>query len=152
MEDMPLSRWAAPAAAALAALSVAAGLAGCSSAASAPAPPAGAGGTGVTVTGGDGAGTAGIVPHASRLRWHACGGQLAGLECTTLQVPLNYADPGGRKLTLALSMAPATGAGRQQQGVPLGQPGGPGRPGPSAGGEGAAGIRREAAADYDIVG
>jgi pimeloyl-ACP methyl ester carboxylesterase len=152
MEDMPLSRWAAPAAAALAALSVAAGLAGCSSAASAPAPPAGAGGTGVTVTGGDGAGTAGVVPHASKLRWQACGGQLAGLECTTLQVPLNYADPGGRKLTLALSMAPATAPRSQQQGVLLVNPGGPGAPGRSLAGEVAAGISRQAAADYDIVG
>jgi len=34
-------------------------------------------------------------------------------------LPLNYADPGGRKITLALSMAPATAPVAQQQGVLL---------------------------------
>ena len=46
-------------------------------------------------------------------------------------MPLNYADPGGRKITLALSMIPATAPAAKQQGVLLVNPGGPGEPGRS---------------------
>ena len=55
-------------------------------------------------------------PDASRLR------------CASLQVPLNYSDPGGRKITLALSEIPATAPAAQRQGVLLVNPGGPGAP------------------------
>ncbi len=102
--------------------------------------------------GGDGAGTAAIVPEASTLRWSACTGSLAGAECTSLQVPLNYADPGGRKITLALSMIPATAPVSEQQGVLLVNPGGPGAPGRSLAAEVAAGLSPQVAATYDIVG
>jgi pimeloyl-ACP methyl ester carboxylesterase len=149
---MPSSRRAATIAATLAALAAAAGLAGCSSGGSGLAP--GASGGGAVATGGGGAGTTGIVPGAStpRLRWHACTGQLTGLQCATLQVPLNYADRSGRKLTLALSMVPATAPRSQQQGVLLVNPGGPGEPGRSLAGAVAQGISPQVAADYDIVG
>ena len=59
-----------------------------------------------------------------------------GPECATLAVPLNYADPGGRKITLALSMIPATAPAARQQGVLLVNPGGTGRARPLARGGG----------------
>ena len=112
----------------------------------------GSGSTG-SATGSAGAGTAAIVPTASTLRWHSCSGQqFAGLECSSLQVPLNYAEPSGRKITLALSMAPATAPVAQQQGVLLVNPGGPGASGLALAGEVASGISPQVAADYDIVG
>jgi pimeloyl-ACP methyl ester carboxylesterase len=89
---------------------------------------------------------------ASALKWHACTGQLAGLECAALQVPLNYADPSGRKITLALSMAPATAPVSQQQGVLLVNPGGPGESGLSLAADVAQGLSPQVAATYDIVG
>jgi pimeloyl-ACP methyl ester carboxylesterase len=114
---------------------------------------ASAGSTGTGSAGSDGAGTAAIVPQASTLSWHSCSGQqLTGLECSSLQVPLNYADPSGRKITLALSMAPATAPVAQQQGVLLVNPGGPGASGLALAAEVASGISPQVAADYDIVG
>ncbi|HEV3382626.1 MAG TPA: alpha/beta hydrolase [Trebonia sp.] len=99
-----------------------------------------------------GGSNAGIVPVASTLHWHSCAGQLQGLECGSVQVPVNYADPNGRKLTLALSMQPATAPLSQQQGILLVNPGGPGASGLSLAGAVAQGISPQAAADYDIVG
>ena len=52
--------------------------------------------------------TANIVPKHSTLQWHSCPSQGDGVECTMLSVPLNYQDPGGRQIQLALSMVPAT--------------------------------------------
>ena len=98
------------------------------------------------------AGSAAIVPQASRLNWKACSGQLAGLQCTTVRVPLNYADPGGRKISIALSMIPATAPAAQQQGVMLVNPGGPGEPGRSFAAYVAEGVSPQVLADYDIVG
>ena len=167
---MPMStpRLAMPAVASLAALLVAAGLSACTSGSS---PTTGSSGTGAgngtaaassapaTAGGapaGSGtvapAGSAAIVPQASALHWKSCGGQLSGLRCASVQVPLNYADPGGRKITIALSMAPATAPASEQQGVMLVNPGGPGEPGRSLAGDVAAGISPQAAATYDIVG
>jgi pimeloyl-ACP methyl ester carboxylesterase len=151
----PLSRGAVLAAVALA---LGAGLSACTSgpasSSSAPATgttaPASAGGA--SATGGDGTGTSAIVPTASTLHWSQCGGQLTGSECASLAVPLNYADPGGRKITLALSMIPATAPAAKQQGVLLVNPGGPGEPGRSLAGEVAARLSPQVAATYDIVG
>jgi pimeloyl-ACP methyl ester carboxylesterase len=100
------------------------------------------------------AGSAAIVPTAaaSTLNWRACSSSLAGLECASLQVPLNYADPGGRKITIALSMVPATAPASQQQGIMLVNPGGPGEPGRSFAGFIASGVSQQVRADYDIVG
>jgi pimeloyl-ACP methyl ester carboxylesterase len=94
----------------------------------------------------------------SRLQWHACPAAAAGapdakrLRCSSLQVPLNYADPGGRKITLALSEIPATAPAAQQQGVLLVNPGGPGAGGLSFAATTAAGLEPSVAADYDVVG
>ena len=95
---------------------------------------------------------------ASRLRWQPCPSAAAGapdatrLRCASLQVPLNYADPSGRKITLALSEIPATAPAAQQQGVLLVNPGGPGASGLSMAASTAAGLAPGVAADYDIVG
>jgi len=139
------------------ALAVGATVSACTSSGAAPEPSATAGSGGsasspAVAPGGDGAGTAAIVPEASTLHWSACGGSLAPAECSSLRVPLNYADPGGRKITLALSMIPATAPVAKQQGVLLVNPGGPGAPGRSLAAAVAAGLSPQVAATYDIVG
>jgi pimeloyl-ACP methyl ester carboxylesterase len=96
-----------------------------------------------------------ILPLHAALHWHSCSGQLAteGVpDCTMLSVPLNYADPGGRHISLALDMVPATAPQSQQQGVMLVNPGGPGGDGLPLAAEVAQGINPGVAADYDIVG
>jgi pimeloyl-ACP methyl ester carboxylesterase len=96
-----------------------------------------------------------IIPSHATLHWHSCSGELAteGVpDCTMLSVPLNYADPGGRHISLALDMVPATAPQSQQQGVMLVNPGGPGGDGLPLAAEVAQGIRSSVAADYDIVG
>jgi pimeloyl-ACP methyl ester carboxylesterase len=134
---------------ALVSLAVVGGLAACTSggAPSATSPVSSAAGSRSDATG-----SAAIVPHLSTLDWKPCGGQLAGMKCASLQVPLNYADPGGRKISIALSMIPATAPAAQQQGVMLVNPGGPGEPGRSLAAAVAEGISPQVAATYDIVG
>jgi pimeloyl-ACP methyl ester carboxylesterase len=96
--------------------------------------------------------TATVVPVHSTLHWHACSGQGSNVECTTLSVPVNYADPQGRHITLALDMVPATAPVSQQQGVLLVNPGGPGGDGLPLANEVAQGLSPSVAAEYDIVG
>jgi pimeloyl-ACP methyl ester carboxylesterase len=160
MEAMSISRAATSALVSLAALAGAGGLAACTSGGS-PASGSGtasgsgsAGGSAAQspAAGGYAPGSPAIVPQASALNWQPCTGQLAGMQCTTLQVPLNYADPGGRKITIALSMVPATAPAAQQQGVMLVNPGGPGEPGRSFAAYVAQGISPQVRAEYDIVG
>jgi pimeloyl-ACP methyl ester carboxylesterase len=96
-----------------------------------------------------------IVPTASTLRWHACAGELGLLripDCTMLSVPLNYADPGGRHISLALDMIPATAPQSQQQGILLVNPGGPGASGLTLALAAAERLSPGVVADYDIVG
>ncbi|MBV9095565.1 MAG: alpha/beta fold hydrolase [Streptosporangiaceae bacterium] len=117
----------------------------CTSAGSAAARP--------TAAGAQPSGTA--VPGHGPLRWHPCAGQLARLgapDCATLSVPLSYADPGARHITLALDMVPATAPASQQQGAMLVNPGGPGASGLPLAPEVAQGLSTAVAADYDIVG
>jgi pimeloyl-ACP methyl ester carboxylesterase len=73
-------------------------------------------------------------------------------DCATLSVPLNYADPGGRHISLALDMVPASAPPSQQQGILLVNPGGPGASGLSLAAEVASGLSPSVARDYDIVG
>ena len=96
-----------------------------------------------------------IIPAHAALHWHACSGQLAqeGVpDCTMLSVPLNYADPSGRHISLALDMIPATAPRSQQQGIMLVNPGGPGGSGLSLAPAVAQGLSPNVAADYNIVG
>jgi pimeloyl-ACP methyl ester carboxylesterase len=96
-----------------------------------------------------------VVPGHSTLQWHSCTGQLAqqGVpECATLSVPVDYAKPGGRHISLALDMIPATAPKSQQQGIMLVNPGGPGASGLPLAAEVAQGLSPAVAARYDIVG
>src|SRR5580692_2770598 len=96
--------------------------------------------------------TASIVPAHSSLKWHGCANEGTGAECAMLGVPLNYQDPSGRQIQLALSMVPATAPKSQQQGILLVNPGGPGGDGLPLAAEVQQGLSPSVAADYDIVG
>jgi pimeloyl-ACP methyl ester carboxylesterase len=89
---------------------------------------------------------------ADPLHWHNCMVQGASMQCASLQVPLNYAKPAGRKITLALSRVPATAPASQQQGDLLVNPGGPGGPGRGLAAFVAQGLNPQVAADYNIIG
>ena len=96
-----------------------------------------------------------IVPEHSTLHWHHCAGLLAqqGVpDCAMLSVPVDYAKPGGRHISLALDMIPATAPKSQRQGILLVNPGGPGGSGLSLAAEVAQGLSPAVAAQYDIVG
>src|ERR1700761_1722986 len=124
MEAVSFPRRGAAGVATLAALAVTVALTACSASTAEPATA-----TGASASAGGGAGSPAVVPSGSTgsaLRWSSCGKQLAGMGGGSLQVPLNYADPGGRKITIALSMVPATATKSQQQGLMLVNPGGPG--------------------------
>ncbi|HZZ53341.1 MAG TPA: alpha/beta hydrolase, partial [Trebonia sp.] len=147
---MSFPRRGAAGVATLTALAATVALTACSAGTAEPATAPGA-----SVSADGGAGSPAVVPPGtagSALRWSACGSQLAGMQCASLQVPLNYADPGGRKITIALSMVPATAPKSQQQGVMLVNPGGPGAPGRLLAGATATSLSPQVAADYDIVG
>jgi pimeloyl-ACP methyl ester carboxylesterase len=135
------------------------GVSACSATATSSAPAAGSTQPGSTQQAGgtpQAAGSAvGVVPAHSTLHWHSCSGQLAqqGVpDCTMLSVPVNYADPGGRHISLALDMIPATAPKSQQQGILLVNPGGPGGDGLPLAAEAAQGLSPGVAASYDIVG
>jgi pimeloyl-ACP methyl ester carboxylesterase len=147
METMSMSRRTAVITV-IAATSLTLAVTACTSARSSASGPSAPGGA----TAGSSAGSAGIIPDLARLHWRACTGQLSGMQCASLQVPVDYADPNGRKITLALSLVPATAPKSQQQGVLLVNPGGPGGTGRWLAGDVAEGIAPNVAADYDIVG
>jgi pimeloyl-ACP methyl ester carboxylesterase len=65
------------------------------------------------------------LPAVAPLTWAACGGSLAGqgLQCATLQVPLDYSNPAGPTIGIALDKLAATGS---RIGSLLINPGGPG--------------------------
>src|SRR5215211_7372016 len=89
-----------------------------------------------------------IAPSAA-LTWSACGD---GWECATLAVPLDYADPTGAPVDLALTRLPATDPSRRI-GVLLVNFGGPGGPAVSTLHEvGAQLFPDELRARFDLVG
>lgn len=88
-----------------------------------------------------------VLPPPVPVEWRACGG---GFDCATVAVPVDYLDPAGGTLDLALVRRPA-GDPAQRIGTLVMNPGGPG----------ASGVRRvrrgfvvsdEVAARFDIVG
>jgi len=85
------------------------------------------------------------------LHWTSCPAEGTGVQCAMLSVPVNYADPSGRHIQLALDMVPATAPARDQQGILLVNPGGPGGDGLPLAAEIASGLKASVAADYDIV-
>ena len=98
------------------------------------------------------AGARGAARPVPPVHWHSCLVQGASMQCASLQVPLDYAHPGGRKITLALSRVAATAPASQQQGDLLVNPGGPGGPGRSLAAFVAQGLSPQVAADYNIIG
>lgn len=68
------------------------------------------------------------VPKPNPLRWAACSskGTLTGLQCASLDVPLDYTKPAGTQITLELSRQVHTSSAREYLGAILSNPGGPG--------------------------
>ncbi|MFE2183178.1 M1 family aminopeptidase [Streptomyces sp. NPDC059455] len=62
--------------------------------------------------------------HEQEVRWSACEFD-AAVECATIKVPLDYADPDGRRISIAVSRQPAADPA-SRRGVLLANPGGPG--------------------------
>ncbi|MFD7529885.1 alpha/beta hydrolase [Streptomyces sp. NPDC059849] len=71
-----------------------------------------------------------LQPYAQQKpRWERCEtGGPAAFECAKVKVPLDYSDPGGRKIDLAISRIKADSA-KERHGALLMNPGGPGVPG-----------------------
>ncbi|WP_159942973.1 MULTISPECIES: alpha/beta fold hydrolase [unclassified Nocardiopsis] len=64
--------------------------------------------------------------HDQEPAWAPCSEEhLRGLECADVEVPLDYSDPGGERITVAISRAEATDPDRRR-GILLTNPGGPG--------------------------
>ncbi|MFS8201333.1 alpha/beta hydrolase [Streptomyces sp. CWNU-52B] len=73
------------------------------------------------------------------------------LQCASLKVPLDHANPRGRTVTLALSRVPHTSK-KTYQGPLLVNPGGPGGSGLTLAGFVAASLPKSVAAQYDVIG
>jgi pimeloyl-ACP methyl ester carboxylesterase len=90
---------------------------------------------------------------AGTVHWRRCGTS-SRLLCAALPVPLDYRNPGGRKITLALQEVPATAPASSRLGILLVNPGGPGgiSTNPSFAAFVAQGLPRSVASRYDIIG
>jgi pimeloyl-ACP methyl ester carboxylesterase len=110
------------------------------------------GGATATSSAAPAAATPGSGASTPSLHWHSCSPGGGSLQCARLTVPLDYAHPGGRKITLALSRVPAKAPPSQQQGDLLVNPGGPGASGLSLAAAVGAGLSPKVAADYNIIG
>ncbi|MEV0146376.1 MULTISPECIES: alpha/beta fold hydrolase [unclassified Nonomuraea] len=63
---------------------------------------------------------------ADALEWSPCPDDKVGMRCADLQVPVDWQDPGGRKITLKLGRLAATGTSEGVALIAYGGPGGPG--------------------------
>ncbi|RDG36674.1 alpha/beta hydrolase [Streptomyces corynorhini] len=61
--------------------------------------------------------------YGQKIKWRACG--VSGFQCATMKAPLDYAEPDGKQIDLAVSRKKATGPGKRL-GSLLVNPGGPG--------------------------
>ncbi|GGX74153.1 alpha/beta hydrolase [Streptomyces hiroshimensis] len=85
-------------------------------------------------------------------RWQRCdAGSPATFQCATLQVPLDYGDPGGKKTDIAISRLKASSA-KERRGVLLLNPGGPGGPGLDMPVDPALNLPEEVKRQYDVIG
>jgi pimeloyl-ACP methyl ester carboxylesterase len=69
---------------------------------------------------------------AGTLAWSPCedaGNAAVSLECATLQVPLDYSDPDGKQIDIAVARSAATGPAADRVGSLVFNPGGPGASG-----------------------
>ncbi|HEU5333868.1 MAG TPA: hypothetical protein VFU73_13905 [Actinocrinis sp.] len=84
--------------------------------------------------------------------WTACQGSTdPALQCATIQVPLDYAHPDSRSITLAIDRLPAANPA-QRHGIMLTNPGGPGGSGLSTPEQLRAELPAAALAPYDVIG
>lgn len=83
--------------------------------------------------------------YAQVLDWSTCD----AAECATLEVPLNYSDPTGETIELALLKVPARD---ESQGALVVNPGGPGAPGTSYAAAAGSVFREPLLRAFDIVG
>ncbi|KZB87245.1 alpha/beta hydrolase [Amycolatopsis regifaucium] len=90
----------------------------------------------------------------SALNWGACPEDVAapGVECGTLKVPLDYRNPGGATIDIAVSKLSSTKPAKRR-GIMLTNPGGPGGPGLTMpAGLRAAGMPSSVLDAYDVIG
>ncbi|MEV4581832.1 alpha/beta fold hydrolase [Nonomuraea jabiensis] len=85
----------------------------------------------------------------SSLAWAACKDGAKDMRCASIEVPLDWAKPSGRKIRLTVGMLPATGAERRI-GTVFAVPGGPGASGVADLGKNA-GSFAELRAHFDVV-
>lgn len=88
------------------------------------------------------------------LRWGPCPEKTAapGLQCSTLEVPLDYRHPDGRQIEIAISRL-ASEKPAERRGVLLTNPGGPGGSGISFPADlAASGLPRNVLDSYDVIG
>lgn len=106
-------------------------------------------GTGTAMAGG--AAAAPASPPAA-LAWEACThqGHLEGQQCAKLSVPLDYADPAGPQVGLAVSRLPSTRPA-DRRGALIVVPGGPGGSGVQRLSQKGAALAGQLAGAYDIV-
>jgi pimeloyl-ACP methyl ester carboxylesterase len=86
--------------------------------------------------------------YAQELTWESCRGDF---ECATLTVPVDYRDPAGETIGLALLKDPADDLA-QRVGSLIVNPGGPGVPGTSYAENASAAFGKVIREDFDIVG
>jgi pimeloyl-ACP methyl ester carboxylesterase len=99
------------------------------------------------------AGTSGtaVTALSAKVSWKKCGTEnYPTLQCGSVKVPLDYAHPKGRQITLALSRVPHTA--KKYQGPLLVNPGGPGGSGLTLAGFVASALPKAVAAQYDVIG
>ncbi|WP_328390825.1 alpha/beta fold hydrolase [Nocardia sp. NBC_00416] len=92
--------------------------------------------------------------YGQELHWAPCPAETVttpGTECANLLVPLDYGDPDGRTLTVAISRAPATDPARRR-GILLSNPGGPGASGLDSLGLLGDVLDPQVRAQYDLIG
>ncbi|OEV12804.1 alpha/beta hydrolase [Streptomyces nanshensis] len=101
------------------------------------------------------AGTAGTAATPDPLHWGPCtkkAGAAPRLQCATLKVPLDYREPDGRTIKIAVSRL-ASKKPSQRRGVLLTNPGGPGVPGlgyPAV--LASSGLPQDVLDSYDLIG
>ncbi|MBD0741295.1 alpha/beta hydrolase [Streptomyces sp. CBMA152] len=85
-------------------------------------------------------------------RWERCDADSpAAFQCATLKVPLDYSDPGGRTIDLAISRLKASSP-ESRRGVLLLNPGGPGGPGLTLPVDPAVTLSENVKRQYDLIG
>ncbi|WP_405487767.1 alpha/beta hydrolase [Nocardia sp. NBC_00511] len=92
--------------------------------------------------------------YRQHLSWQPCDGpglDVAGMQCADVTVPLNYAEPQGRTMTVAISRIPAADAA-QRRGVMLSNPGGPGGSGLDYFARTSPAMTDDVRARYDLIG